>query len=137
MRTDSLKEMEVGQRPGQPEVQNVSKKSPDLKLLVIFPCPRNGGGQAVSGVMEKHVSYTFQQLLFNPQVSRPLDMMGAETVVNKVHSGLSKIATNTQMAHIALKSEITSQTECDASLLLSHTGQLDEKRDISRPSAAF
>lgn len=79
MKTDSLIEMEVGQRPGQPEVQNVSKKSPDLKLLVIFPCPRNGGGQAVSGVMEKHVSYTFQQPLFNPQVSRPLDMTGAET----------------------------------------------------------
>lgn len=126
MRTDSPIEMEVGQRPGQPEVQNVSKKSPDLKLLVIFSCPRNGGGQAVSDVMEKHALYIFQQPLFNPQVSRPLDMMGAETVANKVHSGLSKITTNTQMAHIALKSEVTSQTECDASLLLSHTGHLEK-----------
>lgn len=93
---------------------------------MIFSWPRNGGGQAVSDVMEKHAPYTFQQPLFNPQVSRPLDMLGAETVVNKVHSGLSKTTTNTQLACIALKSEITSQTECDASLLLSHTGQLDE-----------
>lgn len=103
MRTDSPIETEVGQRPGQPKVQNVSKTSPDLKLLVIFSCPRNGGGQAVSDVMEKHVSYTFQQPLFNPQVSRPLDMMGAETVVNKVHSGLSKITTNTRMRDTAPK----------------------------------
>lgn len=53
---------------------------------MIFSWPRNGGGQAVSDVMEKHAPYTFQQPLFNPQVSRPLDMLGAETVVNKVHS---------------------------------------------------
>lgn len=55
-------------------------------------------------------------------------MMRAETVVTKVHSGLSKTTTNTRMARIALKSEIKGQTECDASLVLSHTGQLDENR---------
>lgn len=110
MRTDSPIEMEVGQRPGQPGTKCL-KNSSDLELLVIFSCPRNGGRQAVSDVMEKHAPYTFQQPLFNPQVSRPLDMLGAETVVNKVPSGLSKITTNTQMGCTALKSEITNQTE--------------------------
>lgn len=54
--------------------------------------------------------------------------MGTEIVMNKVHSGLSKITANTLMASIDLKSEIVSRIECNASLLLFHTRQLDENR---------